>query len=429
MKIIDQYRGLRHENYILSFGRLVTGLGSMVWPMMTLILSRKMGVGAEQISWLLAAGMIIMAPAVYAGGKIADRCNKKTTIIVLDLVSVVSFLICAFIPMSWTSIILLFIGSVGQNMEHPAYTALVADITLTADRDRAFSLQYMCANFGLLLSPTIAGLLFNNYLWVAFLINGISIFSSAVLILFGVRDITPAKEKTEAASYQQDREGVTMMSVMKDSKVVMLFLAIQAGYYTVYQMYVYLMPLDMAAMHGDSGALIYGSVTSINCAVVVLFTPVITRLFGRKPEPFRTTAGVGLFMAGFGIYLIFRTVIPMYYFSMMVLTWGEVFALTAESPYLTRRIPASHRGRINGLAVLIRTLMTSAFQVLIGAVYGNGNSVRAWICVLAFAALFLAAAFLLQRLDRVEYPGLYRSGAEAVFDTEGIITVNGENDR
>lgn len=415
MKIISQYRGLRHENYILSFGRLVTGLGSMVWPMMTLILSRKMGVGAEQISWLLAAGMIIMAPAVYAGGKVADRYNKKMTIVVLDFVSVACFITCAFIPMSWTAIVLLFIGSVGQNMEHPAYIALLADITLTEDRDRAYSLQYMCANLGLLLSPTIAGLLFNHYLWVSFLINGIAILSSAVLIMAEVKDITPAEEKSEAAAYQRGREDATVMSVMKDSKVVLLFLAIQAGYYTIYQMYVYLVPLDMSAMHGDSGALIYGSVTSINCAVVVLFTPVITRLFGARPEPFRTAAGVGLFMAGFGIYLMFRGMIPMYYVSMMVLTWGEVFALTAESPYLTRRIPASHRGRINGLSVVIRTVMTSAFQIIIGAVYGDGNSIRAWICVLAFGAVFLAASFMLQGLDRKAYPGLYRRSEEKTF--------------
>ena len=40
--MLEQYRGLRKENYVLAFGRLVTGLGSMIWPMMTLILSQKM---------------------------------------------------------------------------------------------------------------------------------------------------------------------------------------------------------------------------------------------------------------------------------------------------------------------------------------------------------------------------------------------------
>jgi MFS family permease len=74
--MFEQYRGLRKENYILAFGRLVTGLGSMIWPMMTLILSQKMGVSAKGVSVLLAAAMVGMAPAIYLGGKISDKRDK-----------------------------------------------------------------------------------------------------------------------------------------------------------------------------------------------------------------------------------------------------------------------------------------------------------------------------------------------------------------
>ena len=43
MKLLDQYRGLRREIYILFFGRIVTNLGSMIWPVLTMILSQKLG--------------------------------------------------------------------------------------------------------------------------------------------------------------------------------------------------------------------------------------------------------------------------------------------------------------------------------------------------------------------------------------------------
>ena len=162
--MLEQYKGLRRENYILAFGRLVTGLGSMIWPMMTLILSQKMGVGARDVSVLLSIAMVLMAPAVYLGGKIADKYDKKMTIVLLDLVSVACFVTSAIIPLTWISIVLLFIGSVGQNMENPVYNALTADISTTDERDRSYSLQYLCANLGLVMSPTIAGLLFKDYL-------------------------------------------------------------------------------------------------------------------------------------------------------------------------------------------------------------------------------------------------------------------------
>ncbi len=36
MHFFSQYRGLRRENYVLFFGRIVTNMGSMVWPMLTI---------------------------------------------------------------------------------------------------------------------------------------------------------------------------------------------------------------------------------------------------------------------------------------------------------------------------------------------------------------------------------------------------------
>ena len=53
-RIFQMYRGLRKEVYILCFGRFVTAMGSLVWPMLTLILKSKLGFDAEQVAlWFL----------------------------------------------------------------------------------------------------------------------------------------------------------------------------------------------------------------------------------------------------------------------------------------------------------------------------------------------------------------------------------------
>ncbi len=33
MKLFEQYKGLKRENYILFFGKIVTNLGAMIWQM------------------------------------------------------------------------------------------------------------------------------------------------------------------------------------------------------------------------------------------------------------------------------------------------------------------------------------------------------------------------------------------------------------
>ena len=37
MKFIQQYKNLSKEIYILFFGRVVTSMGSLIWPLLTLI--------------------------------------------------------------------------------------------------------------------------------------------------------------------------------------------------------------------------------------------------------------------------------------------------------------------------------------------------------------------------------------------------------
>ena len=68
MKLLNQYRGLRREIYVLFFGRIVTNLGSMIWPVMTMILSQKMGFSAEKISYFFVGSGLIMLPASLIGG-------------------------------------------------------------------------------------------------------------------------------------------------------------------------------------------------------------------------------------------------------------------------------------------------------------------------------------------------------------------------
>ena len=77
MNLISQYKGLRKENYVLCFGRFVTAMGAMVRPMLTMILSQKLGMNAVQVAWITALMGILMIPANLIGGKMADCFNKK----------------------------------------------------------------------------------------------------------------------------------------------------------------------------------------------------------------------------------------------------------------------------------------------------------------------------------------------------------------
>ena len=408
MNLLSQYRGLRRENYVLCFGRLVTAMGSLIWPMLTMILSQKMGMSAEHIAWIIAAAGILSLPANLIGGRMADSFNKKMNIIYLDIVSVTCYLICAAIPLSGISIVLMFIASTSQNMEHPSYNALAADLTTTKDRERGYSLQYLGANLGFVISPMLAGYLFKDYLWLAFLISASAIASSAVLIFFQVKDITPVRDSGYSAQYQAERKGEALAAVLRENKIIILYVLAISGYHATYQMYSYLMPLDLAKIHGDSGAVIFCFINSLKIIVLVLFKPMLTKNFKGLFEPAKTILGQTLLLAGFAVFLLFQGRIPFYYAAMTILTWGEIFSVLAENPYLTKRMPASHRGRINGLAAVVRIGIASVYQLVIGAVYENGSSVAAWTTVLLIGGFFVLICIMLAVKDRKVYKNLYQ---------------------
>ena len=425
MKIFNQYRGLRREIYILFFGRIVTNLGSMVWPVMTLILSQKLGFSAAEISYFFIGSGLLMLPANLIGGKLADRFNKKWVIVICDSVSIICYLICAAVPLSIATVILFVAAGICQSMEYPSYDALFADLTMTKDRERAFSLEYLGANLGLVLSPTIAGLLFNDFLWLSFLISGISIALSTVLIAFLIKDITPVDDDSEEAEYQEKKEGVGVFRIIKENPMLLLYIIGAALYYAAYGQYGYIMPLDMAAVHGDSGAVIFGTVSSLNCIAVVIFTPIITRIFKKMRDTGKILTGRILVFAGYMVFLLLIGFIPGYYAAMLIFTWGEIFSTVAEGPYVSTRIPASHRGRINGFMSVIAALIAGVADFSVGQLYDRAGSTWTWILILGVTVVSAVMAVFQKIFDKRFYPKLYK-GKEEEKNCQDI-SVNDQN--
>ena len=408
MTLFNQYRGLRREIYILCFGRMVTNLGSMIWPVMTMILSQKIGLTATQISYYFVVSGVIMLPANLVGGKLADRFNKKWIIVICDCVSIVCFFISAAIPLGIGTILLFIIGGIFQSVEYPSYDALFADLSTTRDRERAYSLNYLGGNLGLVLSPTIAGLLFKDYLWLSFLISGTSIALSTILIAVLVRDVTPVEDTGEEAAYQEKKDSASVFAILRENPMILLYLLCGTLYSAAYGQYNFIMPLDMASVHGDAGAVIFGTVSSLNCITVVIFTPLITKLFAKMRDTGKMLTGRLLVFAGYMIFLLLIGFIPGYYLAMLVFTWGEIFDALSSGPYVSTRIPASHRGRINGLMSVVYTALTGSIDLAIGQLYDRAGSTWTWTLILGVTLLSAAAATLLRTLDKKAYPKLYK---------------------
>ena len=412
MKLLDQYRGLRREIYVLFFGSIVTNLGSMIWPVLTLILSQKLHFSAAEISYYFVGSSIIMLPADLIGGKLADRFNKKKLIVICDSVSILCFIVCAAIPLGIGTILLFVLAGVFQSIEAPAYDALCADLSTTKDRERAFSLMYLGCNLGLVLSPTIAGLLLQDFLWLSFLISGLSIAVSTVLIAVLIKDITPVEDTGEEAAYQEKKDGVSVFKVLIKNPLLLFYIFAGTLYGAVYGQYCFILPLDLAAVHGEAGAVLYGTLSSLNCIAVVVFTPLITKIFAKMRDTGKMLTGRILVFSGyvrFLLLLVLLRFVPGYYLAMLIFTWGEIFSTIAAGPYVSTRVPASHRGRINGLISVGYVVVAGFADISAGQIYDRAGSSWTWVFILSLTLISGAMVVILKALDKKAYPKLYGS--------------------
>ena len=407
MKFIQQYKNLSKEIYILFFGRIVTSMGSLIWPLLTLILKNKLGYSATTIATLTMAMSILQFPMMLLGGKLADTLNRKWIIVICDLVTVTAYIICGILPLSNFSIALFYLAGVFATIEGPSYDALVADLSDSESREKAYSLQYLGMNLGLVLSPTIGGLLFENYLWLAFILTGLATLSSTILILLFIKRLSV--EKKNISAYEEKRENESVFRILRERKALILYALVCGFGGIVYAQFNYLLPLNMENLYGAKGATLFGMLTSTNALVVIIATPLITTFMSRLMDVRKIFVGESLIVLGLFGYRFVQGAIGLYFILMIIFTIGEVFNTLGHQPYMTRRIPSTHWGRVNSFVNTVSGFCSGVGNILIGKIVDTSGYDVAWFVVGIIGAVAITLIVLLNLLDKRQFKLLYET--------------------
>ncbi len=407
MGFLKQYMGLRKELYIIFWGRVVTNMGALIWPMMTLILKNKLGYSASQVAGIMMILGFVQLPCTLIGGKLADRFSKRNIIIVCDLVTVVSYFICGFLPIDRKMIPLLAIAALFAQMEWPSYDALVADLSSINDRERAYSLNYLGLNLGLVLAPILGGFLFAEHLNLAFLISSIATFSSTILIFFFIKDITPVQEESVISQYEQAKSDQSIWKILSKNPLLYLFLFCGGLWSLVYSQFNFLLPLNLEQIYAEQGAVLFGTLTSVNAVVVIVGTPLLTKWISGLQDVSRLLIGQLLVLIGFSFFVWAQNLLVFYFVAMVIFTLGEIVQTIGQQPYLTRRIPASHRGRFSSFYTIFAGAFQLSGQQVVGQMADTLPMSRVWFCILCVGAVNLFAYVLLRKGDEKAYPLLY----------------------
>lgn len=389
---IGRYRGLPREIYILFIARVVNHIGAFVYPLLTLMMTDRIGLSETETGFYMMLLAFVQIPAMSIGGRLTDLFGRKKLIIVFQTLGALTYIVCGFVPTSLVTVYLVMLASTLFTIAQPAMEAVTCDITDTSNRKEAFSMLYMGLNLGFAIGPVIAGLLYKDHMPWIFIGDALTTLLSTLLFAIFIKETKPVCEDEVHSDLEKFEEG-SVIKVLLKRPVVLVFSVIMALYSFSYAQCGFGLPLYMKELFAADGARNFGLVIALNGLVVILFTPIVATLTRKFSSMMGMVWGGVLYAIGFGALAFTRTM-PMFYVWMFVITIGEIVNMIDSSMFIANYSPASHRGRVNSVTMIIRNSGRAVGPLVMGAVIASSGMKIAWymtgLVVFVGALLMLA---------------------------------------
>lgn len=362
---------------------MILGMGNFIIPFLVLLLTDKLGYSVTTAGTIAMGVTATYLVGSFIGGKLADILGHKSVLVFGELCGAIILILCGFVAEAKLFIpILLFGAYFFIGLALPASNALVADLSTPKNRDAVMSLSYLAYNFGSALGPVIAGYLFWNYTQWIFLGNGLAALIGVLIVAVLIKVEQPAQQK-DSSELEAPVEG-TVWSVLK-ARPRLLGFTLLCGllWYSLNQMTM-ASPLYLSYIFAERGPVIFGQLMTYACIVVVLITPLLMKLTSSKSETISLAYAGFMFAFGYALVMLFPN-IPVHFFAWLFLSAGEVLLLTKEGVYLANNSPSSHRGRIQGVLVTLRSILVMPSFFVIGYLIDSRGYDFTWLSVISIS--------------------------------------------
>jgi MFS family permease len=343
-RALEIYREYPRDFWMMIVVNFVDRLGgSLLFPFFALYVTKKFNVGMTEVGGLFAIFFISSFIGAFPGGALTDRFGRKGIIIFSLIASSVSTLFMGFVNEFQVFLMVAFISGIFTDVGGPAYEAVFMDMLPQEKRASGFGIRRVAFNLAIVLGPVIGGFLAARSYLALFIIDSIVSGIVAVMVFLLIPETKPAAVVgIEPESTAQTFKGY--LQVLRDGKF-MAFTFVCLLTWLVYMNVNTTLGVFLRDQHGvsESG---YGSLISINAAMVVLFQFPITRRLERH-SPMLMMA-LGAFFIAFGL-LLYGLVSTYWWFAiaMAILTVGEMVTIPIANAVVAHFSPEEMRGRYN----------------------------------------------------------------------------------
>lgn len=398
--LFSPYKGMPKEIYVIFVARIINALGCFVMPLLTIILTQNVGLSSQTTGFYISLSGLLYLPAAMAGGKLADSIGRKKVIMLFDGLAAAFYILAGFMQPSIPMVYVLMIAGACMVTAGPAHDALIADLTTPETRNGAYALSYMGWNIGFAVGPVIGGMLYKNHLPLVFIGDAVTALVALSLIaLFVPETILRTKEDIlEVNRRLEKREEGSIFTVLLKRPILIYFGIIMLGYSFAYAQWSFMLPMQTMQNFATDGAKYFGYFAGFNGLVVMLFTPIVTKI-AEEIKSIRCMVYGGLLYAlGFGMMGVTHS-LSFVFFWVFTFTIGEIILAISVTPFIVNHTPVSHRGRMNSFIPMMFSLGTTLGPVSMGYALTYMSIDTAWLLIGIFTLIF---SLLMLGLEKVE---------------------------
>ena len=343
-RVLQIYREYPHDFWMMIVVNFVDRLGgSLLFPFFALYITKKFNVGMTEVGVLFAIFYISSFIGAFPGGALTDRFGRKGIIVFSLIASSFSTLMMGFVNEFQFFLTVALISGIFTDVGGPAYEAVFMDMLPEEKRASGFGIRRVAFNLAIVIGPVIGGFIAARSYLALFIIDAIVSGIVAIMVFLLIPETKPvATEGKEQETTAQTFKGY--LRVLRDGKF-MAFTLVCLLTWLVYMNMNTTLGVYLRDQHGipESG---YGSLISINAAMVVLFQFPITHRIEKNPPMLMMALGAFFIAAGLTLYGFVET-FWLFAVAIAILTIGEMVTIPIANAVVANFAPEEMRGRYN----------------------------------------------------------------------------------
>ena len=353
---------------MLVVGTFVNRTGLVVLPFLALYMS---GPRAFSVAQATAAVSVYGAGAFaggFVGGGLSDRIGRRPVLLASLGGAALPMAGIPFVASYAAVLALVFAFGVLSEMYRPAVSAAVADLVPEARQPRAYAIVYWAINLGAAVGPALGGLVAERSYTGLFVLEGISLFAYAAIVLVSVPETRPAMAEGVV------RPRIDLRPVARDGALAALaavVLLVGIGFYQLFTS----LPLAMEA--DGLSERYFGFVVTVNGALIVLIGLPVAAWVGDRATRWPVPVAVALVALGLAFQIPAHT-FGAYAACAVIWTLGEMAFLPVVPTLVSRLAPTDLRGSYQGVYHASWGLAKMLGPALGGLVFAGYGSSALW---------------------------------------------------